>query len=222
MRILLVDDHVLFREGLLGLLNAQPELEVVGETGTVQEAIAQARELQPDLILMDFGLPDGTGLDATEAILGHRPETSIVFLTFHDDDDRLFAAIRRGAKGYLLKNVSSSELLSLVRGVGQGQAAITPEMTSRVLEEFARSRPGTASHQAEIPDLTPREQEVLRELAAGATNHEIAERLVISENTVKNHVHSILTKLDLKNRREAASYARRQGWAQEQATLLTL
>jgi two-component system NarL family response regulator len=217
MRILLVDDHVLFREGLASLLLSQTDLELVGEAGTATEAVAQARELQPDLVLMDFCLPDGTGLDATEAILKDRPETKIVFLTFHDDDERLFAAIRKGAKGYLLKNVSTSELLSFVRGVERGQAAITAGMTSRIVEEFARSRPETASHRADLAGLTAREMEVLQELAVGSTNREIAEHLVISENTVKNHVRSVLAKLDCGNRREAASFARQQGLVESPA-----
>lgn len=211
MRILLVDDHVLFREGVTSLLRAQPDLELVGEAGSVAEAISLSRELQPDLVLMDFGLPDGTGLDATEAILEDQPDTDIVFLTFHDDDARLFAAIRKGARGYLLKNVSSSELLSYLRGIDRGEAAITPGMTSRILEEFARSRPAERARGPELGELTPREIEVLEEVTTGATNSEIAERLIISENTVKNHVSSILTKLNVENRREATRVAHRRG-----------
>jgi DNA-binding NarL/FixJ family response regulator len=206
-----VDDHVLFREGLAGLINAQPDLKVVGEAGSVAESIAMARAVQPDLILMDFSLPDGTGLEATVAILAERPETEIVFLTFHEDDERLFAGIRAGARGYLLKNVSTAKLLAYVRGVKSGEAALTPQMTSRILDEFARlqtlSRPPT-----EVPsELTDRELDVLRELAVGASNREIAGRLFISENTVKNHVRSILSKLSLQNRREAARFARERG-----------
>jgi len=212
MRMLLVDDHILFREGLRGLLDAQPDLDVVGEAGTVSEAIAQARKLRPDLILMDFSLPDGTGLEATQAILAAQPEVKIVFLTFHEDDERLFTALRSGAKGYLLKNVSTAKLLSFVRGVGEGQAAITPELTSRLLAEFARVGPGPAAQPAAPTDLTDREMEVLRLLATGASNREIAESLVIAENTVKNHVRSILTKLSVENRRQAARLAREQGW----------
>jgi len=204
MRILLVDDHALFREGVQGLLAAQPDLDVVGGASSVTEAIARARELRPDLILMDFGLPDGTGLDATMAILADLPQVKIVFLTFHDDDERLFAAIRAGAKGYLLKSVTSAELLAFLRGVGRGQAALTPVMTTRILDEFAR-QPRPPSHPQVVRDeLTPREREVLAQLATGASNHDIARRLVISENTVKNHVRSILAKLNLPNRREAA------------------
>lgn len=212
MRILLVDDHVLFREGLRGLLAAQPDIDVVGEAGAVSEAVALAQKLQPDLILMDFSLPDGTGLEATQAILAAQPRAKIVFLTFHEDDERLFAALRSGAKGYLLKNVSTAKLLSFLRGVGEGHAAITPELTSRLLAEFARLDPAATAHPAAPTDLTDREMEVLHLLTTGASNHEIADALVIAENTVKNHVRSILTKLGVKNRRQAARLARDQGW----------
>jgi DNA-binding NarL/FixJ family response regulator len=207
MRILLVDDHALFREGVYGLLASQPDLRVVGQGGSVSEAIDLARRLQPDLILMDFGLPDGSGLDATTAILAELPQAKIVFLTFHDDDDRLFAAIRAGAKGYLLKDVSSAELLAYLRGVAEGQAALTPVMTARILEEFARQPRPKAQAQGADAGLTPREREVLAQLATGASNHDIARRLVISENTVKNHVRSILAKLNLQNRRQASQFA---------------
>jgi two-component system, NarL family, nitrate/nitrite response regulator NarL len=208
MRILLVDDHVLFREGVESLLAAQPDLDVIGEAGSVAEAIALARQFQPELILMDFVLPDGTGLDATTAILADLPQVKIVFLTFHDDDERLFAALRAGAKGYLLKNVSSAELLAKLRGVRDGQAALTLDKVTRVLDEFARQAPAPAQPEAVTEELTPREREVLAELATGASNHEIAVRLVISVSTVKKHVTSILTKLNVPNRREAARLAR--------------
>lgn len=211
MRILLVDDHVLFREGVTSLLNSQPDMALVGEAGTVAEAIALTKELRPDVVLMDFSLPDGTGLDATKAILDDLPETEIIFLTFHDDDERLFAAIRKGAKGYLLKNVCTAELLKYLRGLEKGQAAVTPDMTSRILEEFARSRPAEVADRPDLDELTQRELEVLEELATGATNSEIADRLIISKNTVKNHVSSILTKLNVENRRAAARVARRRG-----------
>ncbi len=211
MRILIVDDHVLFREGLVSLLKAQPDITVVGEAGCVHEAIAMARELGPDLVLMDFGLPDGTGLDATQAILADQPEINIVFLTVHEQDDRLFAAIRSGAKGYLLKNVPVSRLLTYLRGVEYGEAAISGAMATRILDEFARLGPGRQSGQAEVRELTSREIAILKQLATGATNREIASRLFISENTVKNHVGNILSKLNLRNRREAARFAHRHG-----------
>jgi DNA-binding NarL/FixJ family response regulator len=211
MRILIVDDHVLFRDGLVSLLSAQPDFDVVGQAGSVCEAVAMACELQPDMVLMDFGLPDGSGLEATQAILADRSETSIVFLTVHEEDDRLFAAIRSGAKGYLLKNVPVSKLLTHLRGVKRGEAAISGAMTSRILIEFSRLQPPRNTDESEVGDLTSREVEVLQELAKGSTNREIAGQLFITENTVKNHVRSILAKLQLRNRREATSFALRHG-----------
>jgi DNA-binding NarL/FixJ family response regulator len=207
VRILLVDDQVLFRQAVASLLGAQPDIRVVGEAGSVREAIAAFREHRPDIVLMDFSLPDGTGLDATQVILAERPDTRIVFLTVGEWDDRMFAAIRAGAKGYLQKNVPVAELLAFIRGVGRGEMALTPAAGMRILDEFARSVPRQPlQHSAD--KLTPRELEVLRALASGASNSEIAEQLVISENTVKNHIHSILAKLHLRNRREATKFAR--------------
>ena len=210
MRILLVDDHILFREGLASLLNSQPDLSVVGEAGSVPEAVALARKLQPDLVLLDLGLPPGSGLDAMHAILADRPETSIVFLTVHEEDDLLFAAIRGGAKGYLLKNTPVSKLLPYLRGVEHGEAAITPLLARRILDEFSHSRPPCAPEDGSS-ELTPREVEVLRELSRGATNRAIADRLVISERTVKTHVSNILMKLGLSSRTQAALHAVRIG-----------
>ena len=211
MRILLVDDHILVREGFESLLNSQPDFRVVGQAGSVAEAIVMARQLCPDLILMDFGLPDGTGLDATQAILAEQPKIKIVFLTVHEEDDGLFAAIRSGAKGYLLKNVPVARLLTFLRGTEQGEPAITPTMASRILAEFARLKPPDEHHHSETDELTIRELDVLKELASGASNREIADRLVIAENTVKSHVRNILTKLNLRNRREATVFAHSQG-----------
>jgi len=211
MKILLVDDHVLFREGLASLLSAQPNLTIIGAAKSVHEAIKMARELKPDLILMDFSLPDGTGAEATQAILAEQPNIKIVFLTVHDDDERLFGAIRRGAKGYLLKNTPVDKLLTYLQGMERGEAAISPKMTSRVMEKFAELEPKQMTPQSESVDLTTRELQVLRQLDTGASNQEIADRLFISERTVKNHVSRILAKLNLKNRYEAANYARRKG-----------
>lgn len=213
-RILLVDDHILFREGLVGLLEGQPDFHVVGQAGTVGEAIELTDKLKPDLILMDFSLPDGTGLAATQTILAKHPDIDIVFLTVHEEDDRLFEAIRCGAKGYLLKNVPVAKLLVHLRGIEQGEAAVSKAMVSRILTEFSRQRPnplGNGERNKDVDVLTSRETEVLQVLATGATNQEIATHLIISENTVKNHVRSILTKLHLKNRREAIRYAKRHG-----------
>lgn len=211
MKILLIDDHVLFREGLASLLTQQPNIEVVGMAKTKEEAIAAAKRLQPDVILMDYRLPDGTGAEAARAILSENPDFKIVFLTIHEDDEILFESIRSGAKGYLLKNTSVSKLITYLFGIERGEAAITPQMTTRILEEFTNMEPMHAPMQAEAARLTPRERQVLQELDKGATNQEIAARLFISERTVKNHVSRILAKLDLKNRYEAANFARRHG-----------
>jgi DNA-binding NarL/FixJ family response regulator len=210
-RVLLVDDHALFSEGVASLLSGQPDFTVIGKATSVREAIAMARDLRPDLVLMDFTLPDGTGLEATSAILRERPETQIVFLTVHEEDDRLFSAIRSGAKGYLLKNVPVTKLLSYLRGLEQGEAAISPAMTSHILDELARTEPAQGLVSDDLSDLTPRELDVLLELTTGASNREIAERLFISENTVKNHVSNILSKLNLQNRRAAARFASQHG-----------
>lgn len=216
MRIMIVDDHILFREGLAGLLRSQEDMNVVGECGTVQEAVETALSVKPQVILMDFSLPDGTGLDATRAILRERPETQIIFLTVHDNDERLIAAMRSGAKGYLLKNLSVSKLLASLRAMERGEAAISRMMMARILKEFSQSVPADSPSPSPLIGLTSREIEVLRELAEGITNQEIAKRLYISENTVKNHIHNILDKLDLHNRREAIDFARKHGLASTQ------
>lgn len=211
MNILIVDGHILFREGLISLVSRQPDFNIVGEAGTVAEAIAMARTRNPDMILMDFTLPDGTGLDAMRAILAENPLVKIVFLTIHEDDDRLFGAIRAGAKGYLLKNIPVAKLVAAIRGMEAGEAPISRQMTMRILDEFSHARPTAPEPDSRLTQLTGRETEILRELATNATNQEIANRMYISESTVKNHVHNILDKLGLNNRREAVEFARRNG-----------
>jgi DNA-binding NarL/FixJ family response regulator len=209
--MLVVDDQVVFRGGLVRLLESQPDMKVVGEAGALREAVDQAHALRPDVILMDLGLPDGSGLGATLAILAEMPDTRIVFLTVHDDDEDLFAAIRAGAKGYILKSVSVPDLFSQLRGVMRGEAAISPAIARRILGEFSRI-PSTS--RAELPEtskLTARELEVVRALAQGATNREIAEQLAVSENTVRTHVHNVLAKLHLHSRRDLTNYARAHG-----------
>ncbi|MFQ5399830.1 MAG: response regulator [Anaerolineae bacterium] len=211
MRILLVDDHVLFREGIASLIIAQPNLEIAATAETVAEAVELAQEVKPDVILMDFTLPDGTGLDATRAILAEQPEINIVFLTVHDDDERLFAAIRSGARGYLLKNVTVTKLLDYLHGLERGEAAISRALTTRLMQRLAQLESMSSGNTYVCSGLTARELEILRELDSGATNREIADRLVISERTVKNHVSNILSKLNLRNRYQAANYARLHG-----------
>lgn len=208
VRIVVVDDHVLFREGLVAIIRSEPDIEVIGQAGSVREAIELVGLLRPDLVLMDFGLPDGTGVDATRAILKVDPACKIVFLTMSEEDEALFSAVRSGAKGYLLKNMHPSKLAATIKSVYEGESALSRSMTLRLMEELARTK--EPPHKAD-PTLTRRELDVLRELSEGFSNAEIANHLVIAENTVKYHVHSILDKLGLSDRREAAAYAKKHG-----------
>lgn len=208
-KILIVDDHAIIREGLISLFKPQPDFEVVGEVGTMREAITKAIELRPDLVLMDISLPDGSGVEATRAILAQRPETKIVMLTVHESDELLFDAIRSGAKGYVLKNTPVTNLIASLRALDKGEAAISRAMAGSLVEEFSRMGKLTSHGGEDLENLTQRELDVLELLSTGATNRQIADRLVISENTVKNHVSSILKKLNLRNRREVAKFARR-------------
>ena len=211
MKILVVDDHVIFREELVGLLQAQPDIDVVGEAGTVRQAISLAKELDVDVILLDFSLPDGTGLDVERAVLAEKPGTRIIFLTVHDDHNRLFAALRSGASGYLLKNLPAGKLIASLRGMEKGEAPISRKMTNLLVQEFSRLEPPKDPDHSIISRLTLREIEILQEVAAGSINKEIADRLSLSETTVKNHMHRIFDKLGLQNRREAAIFARNHG-----------
>ena len=212
MNVLVVDDHVLFREGLISLLKADEYFNVVGQAGSVQEAIYLARKLRPELILMDFSLPDGDGAEASAAILAEQPGSKIVFLTMYDADDKLIAAIRSGAKGYLLKNVPVTKLVSSLKSIEKGEAAISGKMTMRLLEEFSQSHKGVSSEVCNSQSvLSQREIEILREIALGESNGEIAAKLFLSVNTVKHHIHNILVKLKLKNRRAAILYAQQAG-----------
>ena len=202
MRILLVEDHILFQESLGRLLDAQPDISIVGGATSVLEAVVKARQLKPDVILMDFTLPDGTGVEATQAILTEHPTIKIIFLTIHEEDEKIFDAIRHGAVGYLPKNVTSSHLLAYLRGLERGEVAIQPEFTARILKEFAHLPPREDVTAEAASRLTARQREILRELKTGATNRQIAARLVISEQTVKNHVSRVLKKLNIKSRHE--------------------
>jgi DNA-binding NarL/FixJ family response regulator len=167
--------------------------------------------LKPDLVLMDYSLPDGTGADATRLVLDEHPDCKIIFLTMSDSDENLFAAIRSGAKGYLVKNMSPSKLVTTIRSVQQGESALSRSMTLRLMEELSRTKEPERLGDASLAKLTRRELDVLRELTTGKTNKEIANRLYLSENTVKYHVHSILEKLNLSNRRAAANFAKEHG-----------
>lgn len=207
-KILVIDDQILFREGLVSLLRSSPDFEVVGSAGSVHEGYQQAVTSNPDIILMDFSLPDGTGLDATRAILAKLPECKIVFLTVHEGDEDLLAALRLGAKGYMLKNVRSSDLLSSLLALQRGEKAVSRKMMSNVMDGLVRTAVPDSKQDDLLSRLSTREVEVLREIESGATNLEIAQHLYLSVNTVKHHVRSILDKLGLQNRRQAASLAR--------------
>lgn len=211
IRLVIVDDHALFREGLASIIRMEPDIEVSGLAGSVQEAIKIVSSLKPDIILMDFTLPDGTGADATRMVLREHPDCKIIFLTMSDHDEDLFAAIRSGAKGYLIKNMSPSKLVATIRSVQQGESALSRSMTLRLMEELSRTRVPERKGDSALTKLTRREVDVLGELAAGKTNQEIANHLYLSENTVKYHVHSILEKLDLPSRRAAALFAKEHG-----------
>lgn len=207
--ILVVDDHVLFRDGLVSLFQSTQDFYVVDQAGTVSEGIEKAFLHKPDIILMDFSLPDGTGLDATQAILDEIPECKIIFLTVFETDENLIRAIRLGAKGYMLKNVSSSSLLSSLRALANGEIAMSRKMMSRVVE-YSRAMPFHHSQDL-VAKLSPRETDILYELQNGASNAQIAQQLFLSENTVKHHIHSILEKLGVENRRQAGTLAKQMG-----------
>jgi len=207
--ILVVDDHVLFRDGLVSLFQSTQDFYVVDQAGTVSEGIEKAFLHKPDIILMDFSLPDGTGLDATQAILDEIPECKIIFLTVFETDENLIRAIRLGAKGYMLKNVSSSSLLSSLRALANGEIAMSRKMMSRIVE-YSRAMPFHHSQDL-VAKLSPRETDILYELQNGASNAQIAQQLFLSENTVKHHIHSILEKLGVENRRQAGALAKQMG-----------
>ncbi len=211
-RLLLVDDHTLFREGLASILASQPDMEVVGEASDGLEALVKARALRPHLILMDVQMPGMDGVEATRRIHRELPDTAVVMLTVRDDDELLFEALKSGASGYILKATGSRRLIEMLRAALQGEAALSPALAARVLGEFRRiSALLPEDFQPEALALTDREQEVLLLISRKATDKEIAEHLGISLYTVKSHVRNILNKLQVSSRREAAYLARKRG-----------
>ena len=212
IRVLLVDDHSLFREGLKNILRSQPDFDVIGEASDGLEAFIKASELLPDLILMDVKMPVCDGLEATQRIKKEFPEITIVILTVSEEDEKVFEAIRNGAQGYLLKSISSNVMLSSLRGAVRGEAAITRALGGRMLDEFRRvSQQGVSVSSEKMVSLTAREQEVLKLVAEGQTNKEIAVSLNVSIHTVKSHMRKILSKLHLNKRQEAVQYAKQEG-----------
>ncbi|HLF08638.1 MAG TPA: response regulator transcription factor [Dehalococcoidia bacterium] len=208
MRVLVVDDHALFRDGIRSLLTARG-FDVVGEADSGQEAIAKAASLQPDVVLMDVRMPVMGGLTATRTIKAASPTVKIVMLTVSEDDADLFEAIKAGADGYLLKKLRAEEFFDLLEGLERGEAAIPRPLAARILREFARGGAGPVQG-SDADRLTQREEEILKLLAQGRSNREIAEALTISENTVKFHTKNILDKLHLRSRAEVVAYASRQ------------
>jgi DNA-binding NarL/FixJ family response regulator len=210
--ILLVDDQRLMRDGLRTLLELEEDLTVVGEAGTGEEALARYAELQPDIVLMDVRMPGMDGVEATRRLHSQWPEVKIIILTTFDEDEYIFEGLRSGARGYLLKAVSGDELAVAIRKVAAGQALIDPAVTRKVVDAFARLAPPTRPINAGLAEpLSEREQEILKLVATGLTNREIAERLYLAEGTVKNYVTSLLGKIGVRDRTQAALRGRELG-----------
>ncbi len=218
--MLLADDHELFRAGLAELIAGQPDLQVAGQAGDGFEALTLARDLHPDLIVMDISMPVCDGLEATRLIKSTREtaDIRIVMLTVHDEEEKLFEAIKAGSNGYLLKNTNSTEFLRGVRAALAGEALLPPKLAARLIDEFGRLAANlesagrqTATEDEPAEELTPREREVLEVIATGASDREIAQHLSLSVHTVKSHVRNILAKLHAANRRAAVRRARRRG-----------
>jgi DNA-binding NarL/FixJ family response regulator len=216
IRILLADDHAPFRQGLRALLRSEADLEVVGEAATGEEAIMQAANLQPDVILMDLHMPGVNGLEATQTILSTSPHISILVLTMFEDDDSVFTALQAGARGYLLKGALKAEILRAIRGVSHGEAIFGPAIAKRLMVYFNTLKPiAQAPSVQTFSELTEREQEILTLMTHHLTNIEIAERLVLSPKTVRNHVSNIFSKLQVVSRAQAIMRARDENWEQE-------
>ncbi|HEX6556371.1 MAG TPA: response regulator transcription factor [Ktedonobacteraceae bacterium] len=208
-RVLLVDDHPLVRNGLRALLASVPGMMVVGEATSGEEAITQAAELQPDIILMDLHMPGLNGVEATRRIVQVHPHIGILVLTMLEDDASVFAAMRAGARGYLLKGADQAEVLRAISVVAHGEAIFSPSIAQRLMQYFANMQPSLP--QAAFPDLTEREREILGLIALGKSNAEIAEDLVLSPKTVSNHVSNIFSKLQVVDRAQAVLRARQAG-----------
>jgi len=204
LRLLLVDDHEVVRQGLAALVARRPAFEMVAEAGTVAEAVAAARRFRPDIVVMDVRLPDGTGIEACRDIRAEMPETRVVMLTSYPDEEAVLAAILAGASGYLLKQIRGRDLVAALESVGRGDSLLDPAVTERVLERVRRMAAGEMAD--ELASLTSQERKILFLVADGKTNKEIAAVVFLSDKTVKNYVSSILSKLDLQRRAQAAAF----------------
>ncbi len=210
MRVLIADDHALFRDGVASLLKAW-RMEVVGQASDGLEALEQGRKLRPDLILMDIKMPRCNGLEATRLIKAELPDTKIVMVTVSDEEEDLFEAIKSGAQGYVLKNMSGEEFGRVLTEIASGEAPLSRGLAAKILAEFARLSREPADKASEKETLSEREREVLQLVAAGSTNKEIAAKLFITDNTVNYHMKNILAKLHLRNRAQAVAYALQSG-----------
>ena len=207
IRVLIVDDHEVVREGLRALLRRRPELAVVGEADSVAAAVAEARRTDPDVVIMDVRLPDGSGVEACREIRARRPETKVIMLTSYADDEAVFASIMAGATGYLLKQTRTQTLVEAIDRAMRGESLLDPAVTQRVLEQV---RAGAGSKDDELSLLSEQERKILDLIAEGKTNKEIAREVYLSDKTVKNYVSSILSKLNLHRRSEAAAFIARR------------
>lgn len=212
-RILLADDHTIFRYGLRAMLSSLPEYEVVGEATTGEEAVALTAELRPDVILMDIQMPGKGGIEATRRILETSPGVGVIVVTMFEDDDSVFAAMRAGARGYVLKGADKEEVFTVVRAVSRGEAHFGPEIAKRLMSFFSAPRPAATSEV--FPELTAREREVLNLIAGGRSNAEITRQLFLSPKTVRNHISNIFTKLRVADRTQAIVRAREAGLGQD-------
>ena len=213
LRLLVVDDHEVVREGLVALLSRHEEFQVVAEAGTVADALAAARRFEPDLVVMDVRLPDGSGIEACRDIRAEYPTTRIVMLTSYPDEEAVLSAILAGASGYLLKQIRGRDLVSALEAVGRGDSLLDPAVTERVLERVRRIANG--DEKDELSDLTSQERKILRLVAEGKTNKEIAADVFLSDKTVKNYVSSILSKLNLQRRAQAAAFVAKHPMGEE-------
>ena len=209
IRVMLVDDHEVVREGLKALLNRRESMTVVGEAGSVAQAIEVAARERPDVVVMDLRLPDGTGIEACREIRSQLPDTRVIMLTSYADEDAVMASILGGASAYLLKQTRGSQLAEAIQGVARGESMLDPQVTMRVLEEVRKSASGKAASSPES-QLNENEQKILHLIAEGKTNREIAAEIYLSDKTVKNYVSNILSKLNMKRRSEAAAYIARR------------
>jgi NarL family two-component system response regulator LiaR len=212
-RLLLCDDHAMFRQGLKSILETEDGFRVIGEAATGREAVRYALETKPDVILMDIQMPELDGVAATKAILEENPHTRVIILTMYRQDRYVFEAIKAGARGYLLKDADANDLIDAIRRVAEGETLLNAEMAASILDEFVKVRDELPGAEHPISELTEREEDILRLLAQGASNHEIAAELNVSEKTVRNRLSEIFSKLRLNNRTQAALYALREGIA---------